>query len=86
VADNYVSDRVYVEFMSIEKRRQANKLLVCPTCGEKGSLRKIVYGMPDPELFDFKKYAVGGCCLNEDGGDPDIRCSACDWEGFRRTL
>ena len=46
-------------------------------------LRKIIYGMPDPEIFNFEKYAVGGCCMNGDGSDSDIRCGACDWEGFR---
>jgi hypothetical protein len=51
-----------------------------------GTLREIVYGMPDPEHFDFQKYAVGGCCINGDGTDPDIRCRSCDWEGFRATL
>ena len=48
-----------------------------------GTLRKILYGMPDPETFDFEKYAVGGCCMNGDGSDPDISCRACDWSGIR---
>jgi hypothetical protein len=39
--------------------------------------------MPDPETFDFEKYAVGGCCFNGDGTDPDIACRECDWSGFR---
>jgi hypothetical protein len=42
--------------------------------------------MPDPESFDFEKYAVGGCCISGDGMDPDVRCRECDWEGFRRSL
>jgi hypothetical protein len=54
----------------------------CPGCGEIGTLRKIVYGMPDPEAFDFENYEVGGCCINGDGSDPDIRCRVCEWEGF----
>ena len=49
-------------------------------------VRKILYGMPDPETFDFEKYAVGGCCMNEDGNDPDIACKACDWSGLRASL
>jgi len=49
-------------------------------------LRKIIYGMPDPETFDFEKYAVGGCCLNGDGLDPDVQCRNCEWEGFRKDL
>ena len=48
-----------------------------------GTLRKILYGMPDPETFNFEKYAVGGCCMNGDGSDPDISCRACDWSGIR---
>jgi hypothetical protein len=69
-----------------KRRRRSIKLLPCPECGQAGALRKIIYGMPDPESFDFEKYAVGGCCINGDGSDPDIRCSACDWEGLRDEL
>jgi len=42
--------------------------------------------MPDPETFDFKKYAVGGCCISGDGSDPDVQCKQCEWEGFRKEL
>jgi hypothetical protein len=42
--------------------------------------------MPDPEVFDFEKYAVGGCIFNGDGTDPDIACRECEWEGFRGEL
>ena len=68
------------------KRRRRIKSLVCPGCTAIGSMRQIVYGMPDPEFFDFEKYAVGGCCISPDGIDPDIRCKECDWEGFRKDL
>ena len=60
--------------------------LSCPSCEQTGVLREIVYGMPDPELFDFEKYAVGGCCISGDGSDPDVRCRECEWEGFRKDL
>jgi hypothetical protein len=63
------------------KRLPPLKTLTCPGCGESGTLRKIIYGMPDPETFDFEKYAVGGCCINGDGSDPDISCKVCEWEG-----
>jgi hypothetical protein len=72
--------------MTTKRRRHSIKLLVCPECGEIGTLREIIYGMPDPETFDFEKYAVGGCCKNGDGSDPDISCKACDWAGFRESL
>ena len=67
-------------------RRSALKMLVCPDCEHVGTLRRIVYGMPDPETFDFENFAVGGCCINGDGSDPDIRCRECDWEGLRDEL
>ena len=72
--------------MSTKRRRRAIKLLVCPSCQQIGVLRKIVYGMPDPEIFDFEKFAVGGCCGSPDGIDPDVRCRQCEWEGFRDSL
>jgi hypothetical protein len=34
------------------------KKLVCPECGQIGTLRTILYGMPDPETFDFEKIQV----------------------------
>jgi hypothetical protein len=39
--------------------------------------------MPDPERFDYEKNAVGGCCMNGDGNDPDVSCRECDWSGLR---
>jgi hypothetical protein len=78
----FVSHAVYGQGMS-KTRRHALKMLVCPECGQIGTLRKIIYGMPDPEGFDFEKYAVGGCCMNGDGSDPDVSCRECDWSGFR---
>ncbi len=71
--------------MAIKRPMRINKL-VCPECSVIGTLRKIIYGMPDPETFDFEKYAVGGCCMNGDGSDPDVSCGECDWEGFREDL
>jgi hypothetical protein len=72
--------------MSTKRRRRSIKLLTCPECQQVGTLRKILYGMPDPETFDFEKYAVGGCCMNGDGLDPDVNCRACDWSGFRDSI
>ena len=67
------------------KRRKRIRTLICPGCGEIGALREIIYGMPDPETFDFEKYAVGGCCVGE-GQDPDVQCRKCEWEGFRDSI
>ena len=68
------------------KRRSALRTLSCPQCGQKGNLQRIIYGMPDPETFDFEKYAVGGCCISGDGTDPDIRFKDCGWSGLRDFL
>ena len=68
------------------KRRRRISSLVCQECEEIGTLRKIIYGMPDPEFFDFEKYAVGGCCIFGNGLDPDIQCRSCEWSGFRKDL
>ena len=68
------------------KPRTALRMLLCPECAQKGTIQRIIYGLPDPENFDFEKYAVGGCCITGDGSDADIRCKACDWSGFRALL
>ena len=72
--------------MTTKRRQRSIKLSVCPECGQIGTLRTILYGMPDPEIFDFEKYAVGGCCVSPDGIDPDSRCRECEWSGFRDKL
>ena len=51
-----------------------------------GSIRKILYGMPDPDNFDFEKFAVGGCCFEGDGTDPNFACRVCGWSGVRGDL
>ena len=68
------------------KRRKRISDLMCPRCSGLGTRRTILYGMPDPETFDFEKYAVGGCCISGDGLDPDVQCKSCEWEGFRKDL
>ena len=72
--------------MTTKRRRRSIKFLVCPACQQIGTLRTILYGMPDPETFDFEKYAVGGCCVEGDGSDPDVQCRACEWAGFRDAM
>lgn len=63
------------------KRKVALKRRACPSCGEIGSLRKILYGLPD-ETFDHEKYIVGGCLVSHN--DPQVGCVECGWEGDHR--
>ena len=72
--------------MSLKKNITITKETACPVCDETGTLREILYGMPDPETFDFERYAVGGCCISGDGLDPDVQCRNCEWEGFHKDL
>jgi hypothetical protein len=65
------------------KRRPGLRTLSCPECGQKGNLQRIIYGMPS-EDFDFEKYAVGGCIIEDD--QPDVRCRECEWSGLKRFL
>jgi len=66
------------------KRRPALRTLSCPQCGQKGILQGIIYGMPDPETFNFEKYAVGGCLIEP--MQPDIACRECEWRGHRDSV
>jgi hypothetical protein len=51
----------------------------CPICFH--PLKRIVYGMPGPELLaNQDNIYIGGCIIM--GGDPDIGCKNCDWRGF----
>jgi hypothetical protein len=49
--------------------------LRCPSC-QSGEVKEILYGLPDPESFDFEKYEVGGCCVTPE--DDKYKCSNCD--------
>ena len=44
-------------------------------------MKKIVYGMPDIENFDFEKYEIGGCTGMDEG--PKHWCTDCE-EGFSK--
>lgn len=46
-------------------------------------MKKIVYGMPDFESFDFDKYEIGGCTDMDTG--PTHWCVDCE-KGFRKKL
>ena len=65
------------------KRRPALPTLTCPKCHQKAVLQRILYGMPGSD-FDFEKYAVGGCLVEEN--QPDVRCRDCGWSGCKAVL
>ena len=53
----------------------------CPKCKTKGSIRQILYGMPDfDNLPDPKKYLMAGCIVT--GNDPTHQCLICGWQRF----
>ena len=66
--------------MAGTSRRVRLSTASCPQCGEQGSLKKILYGMPGSD-FDHEKYIVGGCVISD--FDPEIGCTSCGWEGMR---
>ncbi|MSY49544.1 MAG: hypothetical protein F2707_05300 [Actinobacteria bacterium] len=65
------------------RRRPSIKRLICPGCTQKATLKTILYGMPGDD-FDFGRYAVGGCLMED--GQPDITCTVCEWSGLRNDL
>ena len=81
-----VSGDLYVLNMEPKpvKRKQL-RTLICPECQQRGLFRTILWGMPDPESFDFEKYAVGGCCPPS-AWPPVCRCSGCGFEGYRDVI
>ena len=48
----------------------------CPACNTEGSLRKILWGMPDGPV-DESTYVIGGCIIS----DEYYECIEC---GFRK--
>jgi hypothetical protein len=50
--------------------------LRCPSC-QSNEVKEIIYGLPDPENFDFQKYEVGGCCVTPE--DDKYKCSNCEF-------
>jgi len=53
----------------------------CPECGEVGTIRKILRGMPTQEAFESGDFVIGGCEVNEGGWDPKYGCQNCSWTG-----
>ena len=67
-----VGGRIYISSMNLKN---------CPSCKAKGSIRKIIWGMPEFPV-DESKYSIGGCCVSPDGNDPTHECIKCGWQRF----
>lgn len=59
-------------------KRLVLKSAICLGCTAVGSIRKILWGMPNVEP-DPDKYVTGGCCIPDDPAD--YTCIRCDWSG-----
>jgi hypothetical protein len=46
----------------------------CPSCAKETDVKKIIYGMPSDD-FNFEKYEVGGCLMEENA--PTHMCTEC---------
>jgi hypothetical protein len=66
----FVGSRVYVIHM---------KLINCTSCKAAGTLREVIWGMPDGPV-DESKYVLGGCCVSPDGNNATHLCVDCGWE------
>ena len=56
----------------------------CPHCGKTDKVIPIIYGYPGEDLFRKQqagKVRLGGCCVSEDGKDPEWYCKR-DGEEF----
>jgi len=66
----FIKMTVVVAIFSLPMRTR----LICPACNST-QVKKILYGFPDVENFDFDKFEVGGCCIT--GEDDKYLCSSC---------
>lgn len=69
--------------MTDSPKRKRLSAASCPQCGEKGSLKKILWGLPDSDV-SLSKYVIGGCIVSDN--DPEIACEKCEWAGMRSDL
>ena len=87
IAQSYLRDLADADFKVIgpkgepipKRRLNINKNTFCPGCNQRGSIRKIIYGLPS-EPIDPEKYISGGCCI--DTNSPEIQCVSCNWSGL----
>ncbi len=61
-------------------RRPQLRMLNCPSCGQRGLLKAILWGMPEEE-FDYDNFASGGCVIPS-SSPPDCRCSGCGVDAY----
>lgn len=73
-----------MEMEAKKTRRPQLRTLVCPTCGQRGLLKTILWGMPE-EDFDYGSFASGGCVLPSPS-PPDCRCSGCGTDAYRDDI
>jgi Zn ribbon nucleic-acid-binding protein len=59
--------------------------VVCPKCKGEGTVREIIWGMPDGPV-DESKYVLGGCCISTDGIDPTHECIKCGFAFTHKRL
>ena len=64
-------------------KRLVLKSTVCPQCAAVGSIRKILWGLPDGPP-DPSEFVTGGCCPPE--VPANFACIECDWSGLRADL
>jgi Zn ribbon nucleic-acid-binding protein len=65
------------------RKRITLKTAKCPKCQKKGTLKRILWGMPSAEIY-IENYIIGGCCLPEN--PHEIGCIRCGWTGWRGSL
>jgi hypothetical protein len=65
------------------RKRITLKTARCPKCHKKGTLKRILWGIPSAET-NTDNYIIGGCCLPEN--PHEIGCTRCSWTGWRGSL
>ena len=53
----------------------------CPECGDVGTIRRFLWGMPTQEAFESGDFVIGGCIVQGDESDPKFGCLNCSWTG-----
>lgn len=70
--------QVYREIFAAELGAEIDFTPRCEDCGSK--MKRIVYGLASPEVFENPNFIIGGCLMSED--NPRWACTACpDYQG-----